>query len=506
MGSKDIFSSISNVYFVGIKGTGVCALAELMHDSGIKVSGSDIPEVFYTDAILNDLNITFFEDFDAAHITDNIDLVIYSAAYSAETNAELKKAGELNIPLLKYTDALGAWSKKFDSTGVCGVHGKTTTTAICGVLARAAGLAAQVLAGSAALDFNGRSTLVLGKKYFIAETCEYRKHFLSFSPARIILTAVESDHQDYFPDYSSILDAFVQYCRLLPKGGQLIYCADDKGASEVADIIRNDAKGIELIPYGFTALGDFKINSYKIINETAVFSLNGIPGDIVMRIPGRHEALNAAAGLALTAALIQNENSGADKKNNEAFEESLFNEDQIKSIKNALLNFKSAKRRSEIIGEACGIIFMDDYGHHPTAIKTTLEGIKSFYPKRRLIVSFMSHTYTRTSALLNEFAQCFNEADIVFFHKIYASAREDYKGGVNGRTLYERSKAARNAAGKDETHYYDEIYDTFEPLCTILKEGDIFLTLGAGNNWPLGEKLLDHFRRINSENAGEKND
>jgi len=498
--SADMPDSLSKVYFIGIKGTGVCALAELMHESGIKVSGSDIPEVFYTDAILKELDIHFYEDFDAAHISNDIDLIIYSAAYSAETNAELKKAQELKIPLIKYTDALGEWSKNFDSTGVCGVHGKTTTTAICGVLMRAAGLPAQVLTGSAALDFNGRSTLSLGRKYFIAETCEYRKHFLSFCPKRIILTAIESDHQDYFSDYKSILGAFIEYCRLLPEGGQLIYCADDKGASEAAEIIRNDKRGIELIPYGFSALGDFKINSYYTENERAVFSIAGVPGVIKMRIPGRHEALNAAAGLALTSALIKNESSCADK--NAAG--SLFNEEQIKSIKSALENFKSTKRRSEIIGEACGIIFMDDYGHHPTAIKSTLEGIKSFYPKRRLIVSFMSHTYTRTSALLNEFSGCFNEADIMFFHKIYASAREDYKGGVNGRTLYERSKTARNAAGKNETHYFDDILDTYEPLCTILKEGDIFLTLGAGNNWPLGEKLFAHFKSLNFCGTGDR--
>jgi len=494
MCTKDIFDSLSNVYFVGIKGTGVCALAELMHESGIKVSGSDIPEVFYTDAILKELGIPFYEDFDAARVTDNIDLVIHSAAYSADTNRELKRARELKIPLLKYTDALGEWSARFDSAGVCGVHGKTTTTAICGVLARAVRLPAQILAGSAALDFNGRSTLSLGSKYFIAETCEYRRHFLSFRPKRVILTAVECDHQDYYPDYESILSAFVEYCRLLPKGGQLIYCADDKGACEAACIIKNDASGIELIPYGFSAPGDFKINSYKTENERAVFTIAGIPGDIKMRVPGRHEALNAAAGLALTVSLLKNERpSGADKFT--------LSEDQITSLKSALENFKSTKRRSEITGEAGGIIFMDDYGHHPTAVKSTLEGIKSFYPSRRLIVSFMSHTYTRTSALLDEFSQCFNDADILFLHKIYASAREDYKGGVNGMTLYEKTKLARNAAGSGETYYYDETDEAFAPLCAILKRGDIFLTLGAGNNWPLGVKLYAHFQAADSAPA-----
>jgi len=484
MGTEKILQQGGNVYFVGIKGTGVCALAELMHNAGINVSGSDIAEIFYTDAILKELNIPYYENFDAAHIGKNIDMVIHSAAYSADSNPELARAQELNLPIKKYTDALGDWSAKFDSTGVCGVHGKTTTTAICGVLMRAAALPAQILTGSAALDFDGRSTLSLGNKYFIAETCEYRSHFLSFHPRRIILTAVESDHQDFFPDYESIRDAFVEYCRLLPQGGQLIYCADDSGASEVARIIEKDARNIALVPYGFSAEGGYRVVSYNVENERAVFSIAGFAGDFKMRIPGRHEALNVAAALALTASLAEEQFGG-------------LNEEKIQSIKNALENFRSTKRRSEIIGEACGIIFMDDYGHHPTAIKTTLEGIKSFYPMRRLIVSFMSHTYTRTSALLEEFASCFNSADIVFFHKIYASARENYKGGVNGRTLYEKTAAVRNG----ETYYIEEYEDAFEPLYEMLKSGDIFVTLGAGNNWPLGEKLFAHFKSLNKTGA-----
>jgi len=493
MGTQELFKSNSYVYFVGIKGTGVCALAELVHNSGIKVSGSDISEKFYTDEILQELKIPYHEEFDAKHIDKNIDMVIYSAAYSADTNPELKRAQELEIPMLKYTDALGAWSEKFDSTGVCGVHGKTTTTAICGIMMKAARLPAQVLVGSAMIDFGDRSTVSLGDKYFIAETCEYRKHFLSFHPKRIILTSLESDHQDFFPTYESIRDAFVEYCRLLPEGGQLIYCADDPGASEVADIIKNDNRGIQLVPYGFTADGDFKVNYYKVENEKGVFSIAGFPEEFNIRIPGRHQALNAAAGLALVSSLA---------KNDGAANGSALNKEQLESIRNALLNFKSTKRRSEILGETGGIIFMDDYGHHPTAIKTTLAGIKSFYPNRRLIVSFMSHTYTRTSALLDEFSACFNDADILYLHKIYSSARENYKGGVNGLTLYDRTATVRKTAGKEQTFYVDEIDEAFEPLSEILKNGDIFLTLGAGNNWPLGVNLLKYFRIKN----GEKHD
>jgi UDP-N-acetylmuramate--alanine ligase len=138
---------------------------------------------------------------------------------------------------------------------------------------------------------------------------------------------------------------------------------------------------------------------------------------------------------------------------------------------------------------------MDDYGHHPTAIKTTLEGLKSFYPTRRLIVSFMPHTYTRTAAMLEEFSTCFNAADVLFLHKIYASAREE-QGGVNGKTLYEKTAAVRTAI------YIDEPDDAFKPLSEMLTSGDIFLTLGAGNNWLLGKKLFVHYKSINGVNFG----
>jgi UDP-N-acetylmuramate--alanine ligase len=484
MGIEKIIQSGSLVYFVGIKGTGVCALAELMHNAGMKICGSDTSEIFYTDKILKELNIPYYENFDASHINDKIDILIHSAAYNADSNPELARALELNIPVMKYTEALGAWSAKFDSAGICGVHGKTTTTAMCGVCARAAGLPAQILTGSAALDFGGRSTLNLGDKYFIAETCEYQKHFLSFHPKRIILTSVESDHQDFFKDYESIRDAFVEYCRLLPQGGQLIYCADDPGAAEVARIIEKEQRGVELVPYGFTACGDYKITSFNMENERTVFSLVSFPDAFKLRIPGRHEALNATAAIAITLSLAKQEFG----------EGKVFNKEKIQSVKDALENFKSTKRRSEIIGEADGIIFMDDYAHHPTAIKTTLAGIKSFYPRRRLVVSFMSHTYTRTSALFEEFASAFNDADILFLHKIYASARESYDGSVSGRTLYEKTAAVR----EKETFYADEPDEAFSPLCGILRSTDFFITLGAGNNWTLGEKLFSHFKKQRS--------
>ncbi|AEF84250.1 UDP-N-acetylmuramate--L-alanine ligase [Treponema primitia ZAS-2] len=461
------------IYFIGIKGTGMCALAELLHNSGFSISGSDRDEVFYTDGILKELGIPYVESFAPEHVPAKADLVIYSAAYSAETNSEIAEAKKQGLPVLKYTDALGVYSAGFDSAGIAGVHGKTTTTAMAGTLIRGAGLPARILAGSAVAGFGGRSTLILGDKYFVAETCEYRRHFLSFHPHRIILTSVESDHQDYYPTYESIRDAFIEYAKLLPVNGELIYCADDPGACEVANSINKGR--VKLIPYGFTASGNFKIVSYKAEAERSVMRIAAFPGELRLRVPGRHCALDAAAALALTDSLVRAE-SGS------------WTAEAQEGVRKALEDFRGSRRRSEVIGEAGGILFMDDYGHHPTAIKTTLEGLREFYPRRRLVLSFMSHTYTRTAALLDEFAASLEKADLVVLHKIYGSAREAYQGGVNGKTLYEKTKALRKGV-----YYEEEPLGAVELLKGLLKPGDLLLTMGAGDNWKLGKALFDHY-------------
>ena len=475
----------ASIYFVGIKGTGVCALAELMHCMGMKTAGSDIAEVFYTDAILKELGVPYYESFDAAHIGGDIDLLVHSAAYSGESNPEIAEALRRSIPVVSYPEALGLYSAAFDSTGIAGVHGKTTTTAMCGALMQGLKMPAQVLVGSAVANFGGKSTLALGKKYFIAETCEYRKHFLAFRPKRVALTAVESDHQDFFPTYESIRDAFVEYCRLIPAGGELIYCADDPGAAEVAGIIANDGRGVDLIPYGFSADGDnavsdYRVSSYRVENERAFFRIGAFDEELALRVPGRHQALNAAAAIALASVLLKRESA-------------VWDEARRLAVKNAFANFSGSKRRAEIIGEAGGVIFMDDYGHHPTAIKTTFEGIRNFYPSRRLVVSFMSHTFTRTAALLDEFAVSLAAADVLFLHKIYASARERFNGNISGKSIFEKIESLSANTKNADVYYIDEPMDAFEPLREILKPGDLFLTLGAGNNWPLGVELYRHF-------------
>jgi UDP-N-acetylmuramate--alanine ligase len=192
--------------------------------------------------------------------------------------------------------------------------------------------------------------------------------------------------------------------------------------------------------------------------------------------------LNAAAALALTCALAEQE--GLDISGGGPIDTALHA---------ALEAFTGSKRRSEILGEAGGILFMDDYAHHPTAIKTTLAGLRDFYPKRRLVVSFMPHTYSRTAALLDDFAASFACADVLFLHKIYASAREVYSGTINDTTLFEKTQEHHG-----NVHYARLPEDARIPLKSMLKAGDLFLTMGAGDNWKLGASLYDFFARAGS--------
>jgi UDP-N-acetylmuramate--alanine ligase len=477
-----------SLYFVGIKGTGMAALAELFLHRGAGISGSDTADHFYTDEILRELGIPFYEGFSPANVPPEARLVIYSAAYRPDTHPELLRARELGLPLMTYTEALGGLSGLFPSAGVAGVHGKTTTTAMAGTLVREAKLSGAVLVGSAAANFGGRSTYSGGTDFFIAETCEYRRHFLSFDPRWIVLTSVEADHLDYFKDYDDILSAFVEFGRKLHSRGTLIYCADDSGARDAARRIRAERTDIRLKPYGETAEGPYRVSDVAARPGATTFRLEGFEREFEVRVPGRHTVLNAAAAVALVREIrddLYPDAGGAVEKprRDRDFEDALVR---------GLSEFRGSKRRSEILGEARGVLFADDYAHHPTAIKTTLKGFKEFYPGRRIVVDFMSHTYSRTAALLTDFAESFEKADLVVLHKIYASARETYSGTVSGRDLF-RETSARHP----RVEYFDEPADAAPFLRGELAPGDLFITLGAGDNFRLGKALFAEFNGAN---------
>lgn len=532
MNYTDIIKHLSNkrVHFVGIKGTGMTALAEIFYNSGAIITGSDVADSFYTDAVLKELGIPFTL-FSASNITKEISFIVYSAAYKLEENPELIKATSLKIPCLLYTEALGAYSSLYYSIGICGVHGKTTTTGLCGTLLKCTTLPYQVLAGSVINSFKTpslpkkctyTSSTFLAKSnkpsdtpadlsntpsYFIAETCEYQRHFLSFFPKIIILTSIEHDHQDYYPTFSSILNAFVEYILRLEKEGVLIYCADDEGVKKLVSIVKTKRSDIEYIPYGKEATGDFSLNYLVNEKEENSFTLSLFGSSkFSLALPGKHLALDAAAALTLCATLLRKSN--------------LSPLSYTSALQKELLTYSGGARRSERLGEVklasgVSILFIDDYGHHPTAIKKTLSGYRTFYKNRLLIVDFMSHTYSRTASLLKEFASSFSAANILILHKIYSSARENPKDfSITGRTLYEEvlkfnkendtaevDNKVKEGKKAQEVYYFDEVLDALPFIkdkiinldCKEYKDGILFVTMGAGDNWKLSVKLLEAF-------------
>ena len=488
----------AHIHFVGIKGTGMVALVEILHARGAVITGSDVSERFYTDEILEKLGIQALP-FSEKNITDSVSFVIYSSAYSPEKNPDLAQAVKKSIPMMLYSEALGAISGTAYSCGICGVHGKTTTTGLTGTLLKQLDLPAQVLAGSIISSFGNSCTMSKGvnsgncasgaKNYFVAETCEYQRHFMSFCPQKIILTSVESDHQDYYPTFKDIQNAFVDYICKLPEGGILIYCSDDAGAVETASIVLKKRPDIKALSYGEKAEGDYKLEFLSVENEKNNFSLS-ITGKLALKVPGKHEVLDAAAAVAVSCELLR-----------DAGKNPL---DYKKEIAEGLMDFSGGKRRSEIVGRAknasgTSVVVIDDYGHHPTAIKTTLSGYREFYKGRKIIVDFMSHTYSRTQALLDEFAASFTGADEIILHKIYSSARENASDfSITGRTLFEKT-----SENFKNVHYFEEILDAEAFVLEKLNEkldsskypdGYLFVTMGAGDNWKLGRKILEDLR------------
>ncbi len=488
-----------HIHFVGIKGTGMAALVEILFERGAIITGSDVEERFYTDAILEKRGLKALP-FSEKNITEQIQYVIYSSAYSCEKNPDLQEARRRGLPLLLYSEALGAISAQSYSCGVCGVHGKTTTTGLVGTILKELDLPSQVLAGSIISSFDqlsdaGSCTMTSktyrqgGKNIFVAETCEYQRHFMAFHPKKIILTAVESDHQDYYPTYTDIQNAFIDYICLLPAGGQLIYCADDAGACETAKMARQKRPDIVMLPYGTNAAGAYKLTFGKVKNGRQYFSIGEL-GECSLCIPGTHNARNAAAAVALCTELLKDSNKASG--------------DNFELIKAALLNFRGGRRRSELVGKSKTpggqeVLFIDDYGHHPTAVTTTLAGYREFFKGHKIIVDFMSHTYTRTAALLNEFAKAFGSADTVIINKIYGSAREDASAAnVTGEILAQRASRYH-----ENVHFCKEFDQAAEFALTELSkpsgaaypDGYLFVTMGAGDNWKVGTLLMEKLSR-----------
>ena len=463
------------VHLVGIAGQGMSALAEVLQARGATVTGSDVDEPFFTTPVLERIGVPVLP-FDARNVRD-ADLVVFSAAYDPDRHPELRAAREAGLMLVNYPQALGALSAHCEAVAVCGTHGKTTITAMLGTLLDVLELPATVLVGSSVSGFGDRSTLNRGTELLAAETCEYRRHFLRYHPDRIVLSGVEWEHVDYFADYRDTVAAFVQFCRRLPHGGELIYDADDAGAADVAAAVAAERADVTRTPVGRAAAGPYRLHGVTLAAGRTGFRLAAFSGELTLRVPGLHSAKDAALAVAAAMSLHR------DRRGHSP---------DVEDVARGLSAFAGTRRRSEVVGEAGGVTFVEDYGHHPTEIRVTLAGLRHFFGERPLVVDFMPHTFSRTDRLLEDFATVFGDAERVILHDIYASARERNDSGISGTDLCRAVEHHHPAVAYTPRVDDDE---ALELARRSVRPGDVFVTMGAGDNWKLGERLRERLLR-----------
>jgi len=453
------FSKTKKIYFIGIKGSGVVALVEIFERRGFEVAGSDTTEKFFTEEILKKkLFVKYHEGFDAKHIKSDIDLVVYSTAYNENNNEEFKAAKYKMIPMVSYPEMVAELFNEKYGIAVCGTHGKTTTTAMLAEIFKVAGLDPTAVVGSQVRQWRG-SALVGRSEFMIIEADEYQNKIGLYKPQAAILTSADWDHPDFFPTFEEYKNTFARFVEKIPRHGFLVVCGDRSETLEIAKRAK-----CKVILYGFGKDVDMKIINHEIREGKQFFSVSMRDkrlGDFEIMLPGQHNILNATAAIAMAHQ---------------------FNA-KMEKVCEALANFEGTSRRFEYIGQRNGAILIDDYGHHPEEIKATLQAAREFFPKRRIWCVFHPHTFTRTKALLSEFAQSFEDADRVIVLDIYGSARE-VQGGVHSTDLVELAKKYHR-----NVEYIATIPEVVEYLKDKISKEDLIIAMGAGNVWEVVDKL-----------------
>lgn len=421
MSSKDL-DQITRVHFIGIGGIGMSALARHLRHEKKVVSGSDASLNVRTEALAAE-GIQIFGSQTADNITDDIELVVYTEAMSPD-HEEMKAAKKHKIPMLNYFDALGAAMNPYYLIAIAGTHGKTTTTAMTTDIFEALGKDPTAIIGS--LRSKTNSNYRAGKsKYAIVEACEFKADFLSLKPDVLVITNLEHEHVDYYPDLAAVQKEFKQLVSQVHETGVVITHPTDPNIAPVVEGAHVPVK-----------------------NYHDVLDLN-----LVMKQPGLHNRLNAAAALAV------------------AQHEKL----PLAEAKAAVGEFAGTWRRFEFKGECNGALVYDDYAHHPTEIRATINATREAYPDKRVIVAFQPHTFSRTKGMFNEFAKALAQADYSYILPIYA-AREENDSGVSSREL-----AVKTMEYNPQSQYSESIEKVTDTLRAELGSDDVLVVMGAGD-------------------------
>ncbi|WP_338472048.1 UDP-N-acetylmuramate--L-alanine ligase [Niallia sp. XMNu-256] len=378
---------MTNYHFVGIKGSGMSALAQILHDMNEKVQGSDVEKRFFTQIALEQSGIKILP-FQKENIQPGMTIIAGNAF--PDTHEEIQEAMKLGLPIVRYHQFLGDFLKQFSSVAVTGAHGKTSTT----------GLLAHVLGGAKPTNYligDGTGKGVKSAEYFVFEACEYRRHFLSYFPDYAIMTNIDFDHPDYFANIDDVCAAFQEMAMQVNKG--IFACGDDEYLQKI------QAK-VPVLFYGLGDDNDFQARNIVKTTEGTTFDVfirNTFYDTFSIASYGDHNILNSLAVIAL----CQYEGIDTD------------------IVKQRLLNFEGVKRRfsEKNVGSQ---ILIDDYAHHPTEIKATIEAARQKYPDREIVAVFQPHTYSRTQAFLDLFAESLNLADKTYLCEIFGSARENH--------------------------------------------------------------------------------
>jgi UDP-N-acetylmuramate--alanine ligase len=453
-----MFSSIKKLHFVGIGGIGMSGIAEILIDQGFSISGSDRASSENTDRMAA-LGVRVFIGHDAKNVEADVDVLVYSSAVPAD-NPELVEANKRGIPSIRRAEMLAEVMRLKYGIGIAGTHGKTTTTTMTGLVLMEGGIDPTVIVGGR-VNLLAKSNARLGKGDFIVvEADEYDRTFLSLTPTIAVLTTLETDHLDCYRDLEDIKSAFIQFAGKVPFYGCVVLCLDEPSLQDIMPKIRK-----KIITYGLNGQADLQAVDIVHRENTSRFTVlwkGRDIGEILLHVPGRHNVLNALGAIAVGLEL------GV----------------PFDKVKTGIERFTGVFRRWELKAEIGGITVIDDYAHHPTEIKATLQGAKSGW-RRRVICVFQPHLYSRTRDFYEEFGRAFFNADVLVVTDVYP-AREEPIQGVTGELI---TNAAKDF-GHKQVHFVRDKKDVPAFLLETAQPGDIVITMGAGDIWKFGEEFI----------------
>ncbi len=457
-----------HIHFVGIGGIGMSGIAELLLNLGYKVSGSDTASTDITDR-LKSLGGTVHKGHHGSRI-EGADVVVISSAIGPD-NPEVIAAAQASVPVIPRAEMLAELMRLKYSIAVAGAHGKTTTTSLIASVLAKGGLDPTVVIGGKLKSIGSNALLGQGN-FIVAEADESDGSFLKYSPAIAVVTNIDREHLDFYKDIDDIKNAFVEFIDRIPFYGLAVLCLDNKFVQDIIPEIKK-----RYTTYGMSSQADFHVKNISIEglkSRYKVYRHGKALGEIVLNLPGIHNVYNSMAGIAVGMEL------GI----------------PFDIIKNALETLQGVQRRLEIKGEAKGITIVDDYGHHPTEIKTTLQAAKESWPDRRIVVVFQPHRYTRTKALFDDFTRAFYQSDHLVILPIY-SAGEKKIEGVDSASLCDGIASH----GHKEVTYIEGHENAVTHLNRILRKNDVLLTQGAGDVWKVGMAVLDSLMKQKKRNA-----